>query len=323
MKRSKEQLINERIDGVLDESGALEFRRLCREDHQFAADAEQMQRLHRLIKADVPGDVDIRAEVLKRLERSPQGLRRDKNKPLLLRHFNVAAMFVMALLLGSVLWVILKPVSDADESPVLAAGDLENKAASPAAQTLRPQYSTFASSALSDQPQGLYNYNLTFETREIAKAERIFGQILYDKGLLDNTSVRRSGGRTVYDLQCGKKELAEISERLSALWAYSRDAKMDFCDYSRGMCFDIPAVSAKQAADILKTESVDEKIVKAKLASAINQLPQMPEAEIIPQIDDSADFLNIRPVLAGRKPDADKPKIQREIVLTLEFLLVD
>jgi hypothetical protein len=326
MNKSEEQLINDFLDGTLNSDGQSRFDELYRRDANFAREADFYARQKQLLGADKPGGIDVSEAVRERLRTRQPATFRGRENIGLRRFFNVAAMVLMALVLGSVLWVIVKPGS-IDREPVssvaLEGSRTDVRQISPAAPLSGGPVVTSVSKSDSGEHRGMYNYNFTFRTREIAKAERVFSQILYDNRLLQNVYVDRSTANALYSIECGKDELADIVERLDVLWGYVNEGKLDFCDYSRSICFEVDDIRHDQAKSIVKSENSDQKLAIARTAAAMNNLPAVPSINT-GHTGNPSGLLSLRPVLAGDEPDTHKRREEpRDISLTFEFILTD
>ncbi|MFI4911406.1 MAG: anti-sigma factor family protein [Sedimentisphaeraceae bacterium JB056] len=319
MKKSQEQLINDYLDGRLDASGQQQFDELCHTDADFAHEADVMRRQKQLLAADEPAAVDVVSDVLKRVG-SSRDMGRNKHEFGIRRFFNVAAMTLMALALGSVLWLISKPSTQGTEgggtkvsSNLLAQN--ENVPVKMGSMLYGPSHKDVKLS------NGLRNYDLKFQTRQIAKTERVLGQILYDQGLLDCVSVNREAGRCVYTIECGEGDVKKIAQDIDVLWNYAGKADLKFADYSRKLNFSVSNVSSEQVLDIVNSDTVDEKIANARVASVLNHLPQVPEPKSKEILSAPGGLLALRPVLAGKSPA--QIRTDKSVVVSVEFVLVD
>lgn len=325
MENSAEQLINGYIDGTLDEAQSLQFDELYSRDEHFAREADFFIRQKKLLTADKVAEIDITAKVLGRIRMSGVNNHvRAGHRFGLRRFFNTAAIVLMAVALGSVLWIIAKPVKSTSDEPMLLASSDSGVQDRPTLMAMSTPRLLSNANEQRRVESGFYNYNLEFQTKDIVKADRVLGQLLYENNLLNGVTVQRQVGRTVYSIECGAGELAGISEDLASLWTYSDGANLGFSDYSREVSFDVKDITADQLDAIVKSESVSGKIAKAKIATVLNGLPTIPSSDIPMPVAAPASLLSLRPVLAGKKAvEKSATKTGESVVVYVEFLLID
>lgn len=271
------RLINGYLDGTLTDADMAEFARLIETDDQFARQATFLIRQKTLINADKPAKIDITGEIIETLAAKKQSLITSTG----IRFFlNAAAIILMAVILGGAIWLAVKP-------------------AAPTSSGIEMVFMVPRQLPTTEKIAAIESYQLKFTATNVAKAEKMFAQVLYENGLLKHAQVTAGDNNATYQIECDATEFAEIASQLSPLWVYIERADLAFADLSHGINFELDQIQPDQLTAVLNKSGSAEKLKIAKAQAIINSLPQSPATDDYSHSQMATSLLAMRPVLAS------------------------
>ncbi len=293
------ELINSYVDGRIGRTDERRLKTLLAGDAVLARDVEFLVRQRRLClsdKATLP--CDVAGVVIGRL--NDRRHISAAHKFGIRRFFNVSAIVLMVLALGGVLVAIVGP---------FAAGNgrgVRNIAAKTPIQSDTNIHSPAAAVMMFSKGEakpmgGLCNYYLTLSTKDIAKTERVLGQLFYEHNLLNGVNVSRQPGKTFYNVQCTQDEFEHLAANISPLWSNAESVSLEFSDYTTRSRINVDGITAMQLEKIVTAPETGNKIKTAAAAAAMNSLPAVPMSSFEKGYDVPANLFSMRPVLAGSR----------------------
>ncbi len=294
------ELINSYVDGSIKNADKLRLKELLDSDEQLMRDVKFLLRQRKLClkdKSAVPHDLS-QAVIRKLAGRGRHNIHSHKFG--VRKHFNVAAIVLMLLVLGGVLLVIVGPFAT-------GSGEMRNVAMRTKAlpeSDLHPIHATLNASIpiIEEIPQvGLCNYYLTLSTKDIARTERVLGQLIYEYNLLAGVNVSRQPGKTSYNIECSKSDFENLARNMAALWANADDVSLEFADYATRSKVNVAGITQHQLEKIVTASATSDKIKTAAAASVMNSLPSVPVTSFEKGYDVPANLFTLRPVLAGAR----------------------
>jgi len=303
------ELINSYVDGSIDQAGMRQLKDILAADAGLARDVEFLVRQRKLCLGDkVALPYDLSAAVFRKLERRPVHAHKFGAR----RFFNVAAIAAMVLVLGSVLLVIIGPFASGKGGGVRSVtANISERLAKRMSLSDAPAYdlpvAVTALAATPEQPEsGLCHYYLTFSTEDIAKTERVLGQLFYEYNLLSGVNVTRQPGKTFYNVECSRKDFCDLAKNISPLWSNADSVSLEFADYTTRSRINIAGITERQFEKIATDADTSNKIKNAAVASVMNSLPSVPLNSFEKGYDVPATLFTLRPVLAGSKNAGNK-----------------
>ena len=297
------QLINGYLDGSLTDADMVRFNSLIETDAEFARQATFLIRQKMLLKADKPAEIDITDDIIEALATKKRTFITGSGIRLF---FNAAAVILMAVIFGGAIWLVVKPT------------------AAPSQNAVEMVFMVPKESPATEKIAAIESYEVRFTAKDVAKAETMFAQVLYENGLLKQASIVEGDNFTTYQLECDGGEFTEIASQLSPLWAYIDSADLAFSDLSHGINFELAQIQPEQLTAVLGETGSAEKLKIAKAQTIINSLPQSPEADDYKDSQMATSLLAMRPVLAGKpQPKQTTQKSGQIITLKVDFVAAE
>jgi hypothetical protein len=308
MNQNIDELLNSFVDGELTQSQQSEVQRLIADDPQVAQRLRQLRACKALVsslpRAQAP------AQTLQRIKASLQA-----ETPLRYRPVSSAARkatrFVLVRRLVAAAAVIGLIVVLAAVVQTLVPHEVAPDGAGPAVNVAA----------------GGFSGRLELKTTTFAAVDASIKKAIHNNGLSDCVTPTRVGDKNVYSLRCTKERLNLLLADLNKIWQEFDTATLFVDTEHFGNPIVIDAVTAKQTAEIVNQQSLNECIDVAKdFVLLHNMAESMPGKDILAAIgDEQPSSINIpKPDLTWNKETVepsptqvdDSQKVNLTIVLS-------
>lgn len=274
-----EELINSFVDGELDERKSNEVKRLIDNDQHAHKLYDSVISYKKLINSIRPSAApEGFAESVKRnLERDILLADSEIYQPkkgqqrLVLRHFLTAAAM---LALVAVLSYIIFDISVPQTTRTKLADNIFHRIKKPQIVTnVKPSAPPFDKAVqIPKGPTVPLVAKLTLTTESPVETDWLIGKALMNTGLFEKASgVERKSGSVKYSISCDRKAIANLMQELAFIWPKCSDAVLEVGTEQQGKFVKIDNVSSRQALDICKADSFNQRIRIANDVAAINQ----------------------------------------------------
>jgi len=317
-KLQVDELLSGYLDGELSKRQYTQIKRLIKNDQQVAARLGELERCRQLLGA-LPVEAapeGISRGVMESLsaarlvveERTGRRQHRAGVRDLFVRRLvAAAAMVAVIVLLGAVVFNILRPRAGQDE--LAAGGDMEPKAVID--NSYIPRTGSITKVVLSQQP---FQMRLELTSRESFSVNAVVAKAIYDNGLLDCSSIRRENDKAIYTLRCGKENIGVLVASLRNIWPKFDHTRMAVSKESFGEALWVDDVSAEQVLAILRVDDSATRLAMARDFAVLNRISSaLADADGLAGVGSGDyEFLNVdKPVLTWGRPA--RAKTQDEI----------
>ncbi len=317
-----DELLNSFIDGELTTRQLTEVQRLMVHDGRIAQRLWELQKCKMLVSslpcAKAPAEMagDIQTSLERRTLLGQQQKHFDERKGA--RHLLVRKVLAAAAMIGlaagllAVVYTILAPQSGT-EKPI-AIEDWQQPAREIEARSSQPSIAVIAEESMS-QPVG-FNARLELKTSVLAAVNAFIRRAIEDNGLLDCSSSKAEGGKSIYVLSCSRQALSLLLADLENVWEKFDSATLFVETDQFGDKVVVTQVSAEQIAEIANQDSLERRIKIAKDFAVLNNMVEfLPGKEVFAVIDDRGENLITipKPVLtsAVRRPVESEKTIKK------------
>ena len=317
-----DELLNSFIDGELTARQLTEVQRLMVHDGRIAQRLWELQKCKMLVSslpcAKAPAEMagDIQTSLERRTLLGQQQKHFDERKGA--RHLLVRKVLAAAAMIGlaagllAVVYTILAPQSGT-EKPI-AVEYWQQPAREIEARSSQPSIAVIAEESMS-QPVG-FNARLELKTSVLAAVNAFIRRAIEDNGLLDCSSSKAEGGKSIYVLSCSRQALSLLLADLENVWEKFDSATLFVETDQFGDKVVVTQVSAEQIAEIANQDSLERRIKIAKDFAVLNNMVEfLPGKEVFAVIDDRGENLITipKPVLtsAVRRPVESEKTIKK------------
>ena len=317
-----DELLNSFIDGELTARQLTKVQRLMVHDGRIAQRLWELQKCKMLVSslpcAKAPAEMagDIQTSLERRTLLGQQQKHFDERKGA--RHLLVRKVLAAAAMIGlaagllAVVYTILAPQSGT-EKPI-AIEDWQQPAREIEARSSQPSIAVIAEESMS-QPVG-FNARLELKTSVLAAVNAFIRRAIEDNGLLDCSSSKAEGGKSIYVLSCSRQALSLLLADLENVWERFDSATLFVETDQFGDKVVVTQVSAEQIAEIANQDSLERRIKIAKDFAVLNNMVEfLPGKEVFAVIDDRGENLITipKPVLtsAVRRPVESEKTIKK------------
>ena len=293
-----DELLNSFIDGELTTRQLTEVQRLMVHDGRIAQRLWELQKCKMLVSslpcARAPAEMteDIKASLERRTLLGQQHRHFDERKGarhLLVRNvLAAAAMIGLVAVLGVVIYSILAP-EGGKERPI-ALEDWQQPAREIEDRSPQLSVAVVAEESMS-RPVG-FNARLELKTSALAAVNAFISRAIEDNGLLDCSSSKTEGDKSIYVLSCSRQDLSLLLADLENVWERFDSATL-FVETDRlGSEVVITQVSAEQIAEVANQDSLERRLKVAKDFAVLNNMAELlPGKEVFAAIDDKTESL--------------------------------
>jgi hypothetical protein len=259
-----DELLNSFIDGEMTQRQQIEVQRLISHNARVAQRLRELQKCKMLVgslpRAEAPPDMAERVkESLERrapLERQPSyfEVRKGARRLLLRKVLTAAAMIGLVAVLTVLVYTIMVPES-AIKKPIA------NGSPGPAPSIVAAEF---------------YG-RLVLKTGDFVRVDASVNRAIEDNGLLDYISPtpRSLGEKGEYALGCSREALSLLLADLGNIWQKLGSATLFVETNQFGEQIVVNAVNAKQIAEIVKQDSLKERIEVAKNFALLNNMAEL------------------------------------------------
>jgi hypothetical protein len=335
-----EELLNEYIDGELDERKSNEVKRLIDHDKEIFDLYDSLKRYKDIMDSvsQAPCPDGLGDSINKQLEReilladtSGYSHSAGRRHLIIKRFMTAAAVIVLFAILSFVILDIFIPKSSRDK---FFANTMRKKTFKEALYE-KPFPDESVSSAPApkqDIPITPVKGNdvplvavLTLETQNPIEVDWLVAKALTTTGIFNQTTaIDRQPGSVRYVINCSNESVVNLLTELSFVWPQCRNAKLDLGTEQVGKYITVNNISVKQALDICKADAYSARLRTAGDAVIINRAADE-NIEKLYAIDgiDYEQLYTQKPVLASAEklPDANLPTTgDRTAVITIIVL---
>lgn len=316
-----DELLSGFIDGELTEREHTEVERLIAHDAGVAQRLRKLQSCRILVSslpcAEAPagmvGQIKASLERSAPIVQPPIRIEEVGARHLFARKVAAAAAMIgLVAVLAGVVYTIVAP-ENGTERPVAVegweqpAGKFEMVKPSPAivAVTEKP----IIRFSLAEME---FSGSLELKTRDLVTVEASINRAIEDNQLLEEVSPERRGDKRVYALSCGREALSLLLADLDNVWGRFDSATLSIETDRLGEQVVVDAVAAQQVVEIVKQDSLEERIELARDFAVLNKMAELsPGREMFAAIDDTKpDLIAIpKPVLtSSEKAIKERPR---------------
>ncbi len=245
-KLSKEELLNGYLDGELSERQVTQVKRLIAHDEEFAKKVEELSRQRELLAA-IPREKapehlldDIKSRLERKVLLHEYTTTNSSYKSLVMRHLSsLAAVIVLVLGLGFVIWQVVSPVKPEDIHKVALLNDnlssqntaiKKSQVKSPPEPVLVPQIQVMDKEKISSSKEEskpalaskASTTTLDIRVDNIVTANKVLAQAVYSNSLLDEVMVKRSNTNVEYTISAPAERVADFFTKAKQIWSISR-----------------------------------------------------------------------------------------------------
>ncbi len=319
-----DELLNGFIDGELTERQHTEAQRLIAHDAGAAQRLLELQSCRILVSslpcAEAPAGMVGRIKAS--LERSapivqpPVRIEQVGARHLLVRKVAAAAAMVgLVGVLAAVVYTIVAPESGT-KRPVAVEG-WEQPARK--VEAVKPGPTMVA---VTEKPiirfsmaEMEFSGSLELKTRELVTVEASINRAIEDNQLLEKVTPERQRNKRVYALSCSREALGMLLADLDNIWKRFDSATLFVETDELGEQIVVDAVAAEQVVEIVKQDSLEERIELARDFAVLNKMAELsPGREVFAAIDDAKpDLIAIpKPVLTSSEKAIKERPMQPE-----------
>ncbi|MHC4912220.1 MAG: anti-sigma factor family protein [Planctomycetota bacterium] len=333
-----DELLNGFIDGELTERQHTEAQRLIAHDAGVAQRLRELQSCKILVSslpcAEAPAGMV--AQIKASLERSapivqpPVRIEEVGARHLFARKVAAAAAMIgLVAVLAGVIYTIVAP-ENGTERPVAVEG-WEQPARK--FEMVKPSPATVA---VAEKPiirfspaEMEFSGSLELKTRELVIVEASINRAIEDNQLLEKVAPKSQRNKRVYTLSCSREALGLLLADLDNIWKRVDSATLSVETDQLGEQIVVDAVVVEQVAEIIKQDSLEERIELARDFAVLNKMAELsPGREMFAAIDDTKpDLIAIpKPVLTSSEKAIKERPVQPEddqrVHLTLTIVVV-
>jgi len=308
-----EQLLNSFVDGELDQRQMTEVHRLAANDEKIARRVSELQECRQLMASlprakapegmleDITATLERRALLEQPAEHTDQ---RFGGVSLLLRKVvSVAAVLLLAGVLGTVVYTVLAPEQFSYRELAAKIGTYTGLIEQKAEQDLGS--STPSSPLLTADISNLSAYCgiLELKTANLNAADAYIRRIIRENGVSDSSLFTGYGNTRVYRLRCDSRRGRSFLADLDKIWDRFDSTRLTLPRPS-GSPAVLNEITSGQLVAILGARSYNNRLKLVKDFSILNAVQEMmPGREIMAQIDSQQHqmFSIPEPVLASAK----------------------
>lgn len=328
-----DELLNGFIDGELTERQHTEVQRLITHDAGVAQRLRELERCKILVNslpcAEAPagmvGQIKASMERSAPILQPPVRIEEVGARHLFARKVvAAAAMIGLVAVLGGVIYTIVAPEKGAERPVAVEGWEQPLKKV----KRVRPRP---AMVAVTEKPvirfsmaEAEFSGSLELKTRELVAVEAAINRAIEDNQLLGGVTPEERGNKMVYTLNCSREALDLLLADLGNIWGRFDSATLSVETDRLGEQIVVEAVAAEQVAEIVKKESLEERIELARDFAVLNKMAELsPGREVFAAIDDSQpDLIAIpKPVLTSSekaiKERPSQPEDEKRVHLTI------
>jgi len=317
-----EELLNSFIDGELTARQRTEVHRLITHDARIAQRLREIEKCKMLVgslpRAEAPAE--MMDEIKASLERStflgeqpPVFDEQAGARYLLVRKvLSAAAMIGLVAVLAGVIYTIVGPERVAEKP--LVSEDWRAPVRKIEVGKPRPSIVATAEESIAKAGAALpaissamgFNGRLELKTSNLIAVEAVINRAIENNSLLEYSSPRIAGDKSVHALSCSREELNLLLADLEDVWGRFDSATLFVETKGAGDKVVVDAVTAEQIGEIVNQDSLKGRIKVAKDFAVLNKMTEfLPGKELLAAIEGKGgDLITIpKPVLtAGEKP---------------------
>lgn len=328
-----DELLSGFIDGELTEREHTEVQRLIAHDERVAQRLRKLQSCKILVSslpcseapAGMVGQIKASLERSAPIVQPPVRIEAVGARHLFARKVAAAAAMIgLVAVLAGVIYTIVAP-ENGTERPVAVEG-WEQPARK--VEAVRPGPVIVA---VTEKPiirfsmaEMEFSGSLELKTRDLVTVEAAINRAIEDNQLLEKVIPERQRNKSVYALSCSREALGLLLADLDNIWKRFDSATLSVETDRLGEQIVVDAVAAEQVAEIVKQDSLEERIELARDFAVLNKMAELsPGREVFAAIDDTkADLIAIpKPVLTSSekaiKERSRQPEDDQRVSLTI------
>jgi len=300
-----EELLNAYLDGELTQREQVEVQRLMKHDPEIARRLRRLQKCKMLVsslpRAEAP------SQMLERVKTALQTKQvlgepvlafqsRDGSRGLFVRRLvAAAAMFLLLAVLAVVVYTILAP-ERIEPATELAKDN----------STSRP----VATNAVKELSEPFYG-RLELQTSDFAAVDAAINKAIADNGLTEAVNRHLEAGKSIYTIDCGRRNFKMLLAELSRIWNRLDSARLIVETDRFGQEVIVANVLPEQISEIVGIDSLQKRVAAAKKLAELNHINQLTCSDQSGNelYSSPADIIAIpKPLLTGGRRDSNSQK---------------